>query len=458
VLPRPPERKEVAPPPPPSSHPIVATEARRRLAAILGPDAEQRPGQADYAAAAAEAFAPRATRGDPRVVLAEAGTGTGKTLGYIAPASLWAERNKGPVWISTFTRHLQRQVEAELARLHPDPAQRRRRVVVRKGRENYLCLLNFEDAVNAASVAAPASAIPLGLVARWALASADGDILGGDLPGWFSELFGSSLTAGLADRRSECIHAACPHWRRCFVEHTIRRARTAELVVANHALVMAQAAWGGIDDATVPSRYVFDEGHHVFDAADGAFSAECSGVEAAELRRWLLGAEGGRSRARGLARRGELRCCRWDPRVRGIGRACRRLEPDAHRAGRAACPSRRNQHCVRACGSRAQLVSGQSAVGPNSVRPCTSAVEGTCDACLDSKTVQRLERGEFFALCVFPRPDCGDRVGELFGVEKARVAGTDRGHQLPRGDVLSGQGRRVRPEDFRQAVRAENGK
>ena len=73
--------------------------------------------------------------------------------------------------------------------------------------------------------------------------------------------------------------------------------------MANHALVMAQAAWGGIDDDGVPSRYVFDEGHHVFDAADGAFSATLSGVEGAELRRWLLGAEGGRSRARGLRRR-----------------------------------------------------------------------------------------------------------------------------------------------------------
>ena len=111
------------------------------------------------------------------------------------------------------------------------------------------------------------------------------------------------MTAGLADRRGECIHAACPHWRRCFVEHTVRRARGADLVVANHALVMAQAAWGGLDDATVPARYVFDEGHHVFDAADGAFAAEFSGIEAAELRRWLLGAEGGRSRARGLSRR-----------------------------------------------------------------------------------------------------------------------------------------------------------
>ncbi len=299
-----PEWEEVAPPPPPGSLPVSAAEARQRLAAMLGPGAEQRPGQADYAAAAAAAFAPRAQRGDPHLVLAEAGTGTGKTLGYIAPASLWAERNKAAVWISTYTRHLQRQVEGELARLVPDDAARRRRIVVRKGRENYFCLLNFEDAVGSALAGnAPQSVIPLGLIARWAAATSDGDIQGGDLPGWFAELFGAGATAGLADRRGECIHAGCPHWKKCFVEHTVRRARGADLVVANHALTMAQANWGGIDDTSVPVRYVFDEGHHVFDAADSAFSAELSGIEAAELRRWLLGAEGGRSRARGLRRR-----------------------------------------------------------------------------------------------------------------------------------------------------------
>ena len=299
------EWEETAPPPPPASHPVLEGEARRRLAEILGPEAEQRPGQADYAAAVTAAFAPREQRGDPRLVLAEAGTGTGKTLGYIAPASLWAEKNRSAVWISTFTRHLQRQIDAELARLHPDPGERRRRVVVRKGRENYLCLLNLEEALRASlgGAAPPASVIPLGLIARWVLATDDGDVQGGDLPGWMAELFGPATILGLADRRGECIHAACPHWRRCFVEHTIRRARSAELVVANHALVMAQAAWGGLDDATVPVRYVFDEGHHLFDAADGAFSAELSGIETAELRRWLLGAEGGRSRARGLRRR-----------------------------------------------------------------------------------------------------------------------------------------------------------
>ncbi len=208
-----PEWEEEAAPPAPSSLPVAPGEARTRLASMLGPHSEQRPGQADFAAAAAEAFAPRALRGSPHMVLAEAGTGTGKTLGYIAPASLWAERNKGTVWIATYTRHLQRQIDGELTRLYPDAAERRRRVVVRKGRENYLCLLNLEDAVGAATAGSlPQSAIPLGLIARWAPVTADGDIQGGDLPGWFTELFGAGAAGGLADRRGECIHAACPHW------------------------------------------------------------------------------------------------------------------------------------------------------------------------------------------------------------------------------------------------------
>jgi ATP-dependent DNA helicase DinG len=302
-----PEWEDLAPPTPASSHGVPPAEARARLAAILGPGAEQRPGQADYAHAAAAAFAPREVRGDPHLVLAEAGTGTGKTLGYIAPASLWAERNHGAVWISTYTKHLQRQIDAELTRLHPNPVERRGRVVVRKGRENYLCLLNLEDTINMAlsghGANMAANLIALGLVTRWAAATHDGDLFGGDMPGWFAELFGTGITSAVADRRGECIHGACTHYKKCFIEHTVRRARTADLVVANHALVMTQAAWGGIDDDNVPTRYVFDEGHHLFEAADSAFASEISGAEGAELRRWLLGAEGSISRARGLKRR-----------------------------------------------------------------------------------------------------------------------------------------------------------
>ncbi|MBV9150862.1 MAG: ATP-dependent DNA helicase, partial [Alphaproteobacteria bacterium] len=112
------EWQERAPPPPAGNDPVGSDEARRRLAALLGEGAEPRPQQADYAAAVAAAFAPRQRPDEPHAVLAEAGTGVGKTLGYIAPASLWAERNQGSVWISTYTRNLQSQIAGELDRLY----------------------------------------------------------------------------------------------------------------------------------------------------------------------------------------------------------------------------------------------------------------------------------------------------------------------------------------------------
>ena len=67
--------------------------------------------------------------------------------GYLAPATLWAETNGAPVWISTYTRTLQHQIASELTRLYPDPNDWARKVVIRKGRENYLCLLNLEEAL-----------------------------------------------------------------------------------------------------------------------------------------------------------------------------------------------------------------------------------------------------------------------------------------------------------------------
>ncbi|MGH6989610.1 MAG: ATP-dependent DNA helicase, partial [Stellaceae bacterium] len=297
------EWAEFAPEPPPGTIAVEPAEARRRLAELLGEDAEPRPQQSDYAAAVTTAFRPRDTPDAPHLVLAEAGTGVGKTLGYIAPASLWAEKNEGAVWISTFTRNLQHQISAELDRLYPDPAAKARRVVIRKGRENYLCLLNYEEAI-AGLALRPYDGVALGLLARWIGASREGDMIGGDFPGWLPDLIGRSRSLALADRRGECIHSACPHYHRCFIEKSVRRARRARIVVANHALVMVQSALNGLEDSYLPTRLVFDEGHHLFDAADAAFSLALTGQEAAELRRWLLGAEEGRrSRARGLKRR-----------------------------------------------------------------------------------------------------------------------------------------------------------
>ena len=305
-----PEWAERAPEPPPGDQPVAPAEARARLAALLGPDAESRPQQADYASAVTPAFDPRAVPDSPNLVLAEAGTGVGKTLGYVAPASVWAEKNGGAVWISTFTRNLQHQIDQELDRLFPLPEDKRRKVVMRKGRENYLCLLNLEEAVEAAKVGAR-DAIGLGLIARWAGRTKDGALVGSDLPGWLFDVLGRAETQSLSDHRGECIYSACRHYDRCFIERSIRRARRAQIVVANHALVMVQAALAAHDpardSATLPTRYVFDEGHHLFGAADSAFSAHLTGRETAELRRWVRGADrsGGRrrSRARGLRAR-----------------------------------------------------------------------------------------------------------------------------------------------------------
>ena len=326
------EWAETAPGPPPGNDPVTPAEARSRLARLLGVDSEPRPQQADYAAAVAAAFAPRDLPDRPHAVLAEAGTGVGKTLGYIAPASLWAEKNRGAVWISTFTRNLQTQIAGELDRLYPDPDAKRRRVVVRKGRENFLCLLNYEEAAAGAVTRPGRASAQLGLVARWIAASELGDLVGGDFPGWLTELIGRARVGALADRRGECVHSACPHFRRCFVEKNIRKARGARIVVANHALVMTQAALGGLDDATVPTRYVFDEGHHLLEAADNAFSVRLSGREGRELRRWIVGAEAsGGSRARGLRRRiGDL-VDGDDDGAPGIDRGARRRPRAARR-------------------------------------------------------------------------------------------------------------------------------
>jgi ATP-dependent DNA helicase DinG len=287
----------------PGTLPVLPDAARQRLHDMLGDASEMRQSQSDYAAAVAMSFDRPDAGPTPALVLAEAGTGTGKTLGYLSPATLWAEKNAGAVCISTYTRNLQHQIATELTRLYPDAQERASKVVLRKGRENYLCLLNLEEALSQMP-GQPRRAVALGLMARWAGASNDGDLTGVSFPAWLLDLFGRAQTTGLADRRGECIHAGCTHYNRCFVEKSIRAAKRADIVVTNHALVMTQAAYAGRSERRDPTRFVFDEGHHVFDAADSAFSAYLSSREASELRHWIRGAEDGRrGRARGLKRR-----------------------------------------------------------------------------------------------------------------------------------------------------------
>ena len=294
-----PEWEEKPPRPAPRPATVSPVLAAARLDELTGHGAELRPGQRAYAEAATAAFAPRKAKDQPNLLLAEAGTGIGKTLGYLAPASLWARDAGGAVWISTFTKALQRQLDAESARLYPGG--QIGKVVIRKGRENYLCLLNLEDALQGGF--AGRAAILAQLVARWAAYTRDGDMVGGDLPGWLPTLFRRNGSTALTDRRGECVYAGCPHYRKCFIERATRASVDADLVIANHALVMVNAARGR-EEAHRPTRFIFDEGHHLFDAADAMFSAALTGQEAIELRRWIVGPEGkARGRRRGLAAR-----------------------------------------------------------------------------------------------------------------------------------------------------------
>ena len=297
-----PEWEEAPEQPQPRQVQLDQTDVLHRLEDLTGAGAEQRPSQRDYAAQAAFAFGPREKSGAPRLLLAQAGTGIGKTLGYLAPASLWSHVSGGTVWVSTYTKALQRQLRQESRRAwperRPDGTQP---VVVRKGRENYLCLLNLEDALQGGF--AGRAAILAQLVARWAAYTRDGDMIGGDLPGWLGTLFRQRGIASLTDRRGECVYAGCPHYRKCFIERASRASAGADLVVANHALVMVNAARGR-DVAARPTRIVFDEGHHVFDAADSTFAAALTGAEMIELRRWVIGPEkNARGRRRGLSAR-----------------------------------------------------------------------------------------------------------------------------------------------------------
>jgi ATP-dependent DNA helicase DinG len=310
--------------PPGTQHGISPEDAKNYLREILGSESENRQSQRDYAAAATHAFEPRERKDINNILLAEAGTGLGKTFGYLSPSYLWARKNNAPVWISTYTKNLQRQLNQQTQNLIADPAERAEKIVIRKGRENYACLLNMQEVFGRLTNANAKQALMAALIARWARFTRDGDIVGGDFPSWLLLLFqDASLetdqrhltpsSIGLTDKRGECIYASCPHFKRCFIERSVRAGRKADIVIANHALVLHQAATDqaiGVattaEEEAAPGgikRIVFDEGHHLFDAADSAFSGHLTAMEASELRRWLRGPETERRRGRGLADR-----------------------------------------------------------------------------------------------------------------------------------------------------------
>ncbi len=277
------------PPPRPDTNPITAEETTHRLRTFLGSGAENRPAQTALCESLVPAFQPKQDD-TPTIVIAEGGTGVGKTYAYLAPSTTWAEKNDAPVWISTYTKNLQHQIYDQVIPLYPDKKQQHQRVVLCKGRENYLCLSRFQTLSQRVSQDAHVLKSMV-LIARWAEHSIDGDINGTDFPSWLSAVIdrnGKILKHLTLKYDMGETHSGCHH-DNCFVDVPLRKAKYADIVITNHAFVLHYAMRHYENDAEdrLP-HIVFDEGHHLFDACDSAFCISFTGGDAYMLRRFLI--------------------------------------------------------------------------------------------------------------------------------------------------------------------------
>jgi ATP-dependent DNA helicase DinG len=234
---------------------------------------EPRPGQRQFATEVARTFEQGGT------LVAEAGTGTGKTLAYLVPAALAGRR----VLISTGTRPLQDQI------FHKDlPALRRAlghdvRAAYMKGRTNYLCLHRMERLQEAAEGLPAADRAWLERIAEWAGATPTGDRaeiddLPDDLPLW----------ADVSATSEQCLGRDCPVFSSCFVTRMRDAAAESDIVVVNHHLLCADAAvrQRGFGEVVPDSDFiVVDEAHQLEDVVTNYFGVSLTLTRVDELAR-----------------------------------------------------------------------------------------------------------------------------------------------------------------------------
>lgn len=202
--------------------------------------------------------------------LFEAGTGVGKSLGYLVPALRWAAANRERTIVSTNTINLQEQlVGKDLPFLRDALDDQPVRFALLKGWHNYLCLQRLEQAEDApAGMFDDARRDEIAALRAWSKRTTDGSL--SDLPvaprqeAWDEVAAESDL----------CTRLKCPHFDACFLFKARRAAAEADVIVVNHHLLLADLAvrrasqnWG--DAAVLPAytRLVIDEGHHLEDAA-----------------------------------------------------------------------------------------------------------------------------------------------------------------------------------------------
>ena len=195
-------------------------------------------------------------------LLVEAGTGTGKSLAYLLPGIIWAKQNGHPLVISTNTIQLQEQLfHKEIAVLQqalPFPFT----ASTLKGRGNYLCLRKFEQALEEpVEGSSQEMRLVKGQMLVWLTQTETGDVEEISLPA-SGQPFWQQVKS---DTRS-CLNRACPWFSRCYYFQAKERARDADVIIVNHALLLSDLQ---ADNRILPSyeTAIIDEAHQLEGAA-----------------------------------------------------------------------------------------------------------------------------------------------------------------------------------------------
>jgi ATP-dependent DNA helicase DinG len=242
------------------------------LARVL-PGYEERPAQRRLSEAVADVL------DHGGLLLAEAGTGTGKTLAYLLPA-VESERR---VVISTGTKNLQEQLVQKDLPILAKALGRELRVAVMKGRANYLCLLRFASFGKAGSFRRLEELPIYRSVEAWSTTTETGDRSEvADMPDAVE--FWREVSAA----SENCIGQSCSLFDACFVTRMRQRALEADVVVVNHHLLCADlAVKDGSYGSVIPAydTLILDEAHLIEDVATQYFGVQVSSHKVEELVR-----------------------------------------------------------------------------------------------------------------------------------------------------------------------------
>ncbi len=242
-------------------------------------------------------------------LLAEAGTGTGKTFAYLVPALIWG----GKVIVSTGTRNLQDQLF-----LRDIPVVRKAlnapvSIALLKGRANYVCHFHLDRTLQNGRLTAREDVGYLREIGRFIKTTRSGDK---------SELSrvpeNASVWNLVTSTRDNCAGAECKHYQDCFVMKARRDAQQADVVVVNHHLFFADVALkdtGVAELLPTANTIIFDEAHQLPDTATLFFGETVSTTQLMELCRDVL--------AEGLAHARDG--ADWGALVSGVEKAVRDL-------------------------------------------------------------------------------------------------------------------------------------